>query len=271
MQITLSSSRYLASFLYFYFLSTLVLAGCSPEKIHADDHLNEQIIIIGEFHGAEQIGDMLVNIAETQADLGQIAIGLEAPACALSTVFSSSKIISLPGDTGAACDMYGIESGRISTALKAGVDKLLEDNQSAKIFAFENYKGRSLIPDFPLHANAWESRAADRILQVRDKGYRVISIAGNLHVRKTTYKFSGPETTPFGALLSDQALIIGVVPLNSGQVYACSPECGIQEIPGSSAASDVGLDCNVGAPYYDCIYAVGQYTPAAPIAKKTSQ
>jgi len=217
--ILLTSNRFqLLSLIYI--LPLLVLGGCiDPEsKIHTP--LNKNVIIIGEFHGTEQIRHILVDTAQAQADHGEIAIGLEAPACALSTVFASSRLISLPGDSGEPCDMSGINEGRISTAMKAGVDKLLEDNKNAKIFSIENHEGR-LITDFQLHANAWEVRAANRIIQIRDEGYRVISIAGNLHVRKTNYKFNGPETVPFGALLSDQALIIGIVPRNSGQVYAC--------------------------------------------------
>lgn len=267
MKVNIGAFRVLKSRLSCLALLSLSLTGCSQHSSPDSEIHSKDILILGEFHGTQEIGKILTEMVSEQRKASRVAIGLEAPHCALIKIFSQEKILTLSRDEGKTCDLSALEMGRISDAIFMSVRDMI-DGTNVKIFGLEDHKGRAFrISNGAWDANEWEAHVSDRILQIHSDGYKVTAIVGNIHARKTNYQFDGPSVKPVGAILADQALIIGLSPRSGGHAYACQTQdhCSEMEIPASSGDNPIGLNCSIGGPQYDCLYTVEKYTAAKPL------
>lgn len=249
------------------FIVSLSLSACSQKSARHSQVYSKDIVILGEFHGTQEIGDVLVEVVSEQVKISQVAIGLEAPYCALTKIFPQEKLLNIPGDEGKTCDIAALEMGRISEELFMSVSKLIEEND-VKVFGLEDHKGRThRISKGSWDANEWEGHVVERILYTHRKGYKITVIIGNLHARKTNYQFSGPSVKPVGARLSDKALIVELSSQKGGHAYACqtNDKCGVMEIPERESETPIGLSCTLDRPEYDCIYTMQKYSAAKPL------
>jgi len=259
--------RLLKRRLHYLTLLPFSLWACSQQSFSGSEIQSKDILLLGEFHGTQEVGTILNEMVSEQRKTSAVAIGLEAPRCALVKIFPKEKILSLSGDEGKTCDLSALEMGRISDALFTTVSKLIDD-ADIKIFGLEDHEGRTFrISNEAWDANEWEAHVGDRILNVQNREYKVTAIIGNIHARKTNYQFDGPSVKPLGARISDKALTIGLSPRSGGYAYACqtADHCSVMEIPASSNDNPNGLDCSIGRPQYDCIYTVEKYTAAKPL------
>lgn len=250
---------------FFCLLLVLGSQGCTSKDVSLDVTSKQGgATILGEFHGTREIASILQETVARSKLHGPVAIGLEAPSCAFSSVIPRDSILSISGDSERPCDYSGMAEGRVSDEILLVVNNVLAD-ETVKVFGIENGRGRF---DGVWDPNIWEGLVADRIKTIASKGYEVVVVTGNYHARKGSYTFGGETTIAFAARLGIESRSVLVVPRKSGEAYTCVSfgVCERTPTPASSMAQTKdGLNCDVDVKNYDCVYTVQTYTASKPI------
>ena len=117
MKVNNGAFRFLKNRLSYLAILSFSLLGCSQQNSLSSELQSKDILILGEFHGTQEIGDILTEMVSEQGKTSPVAIGLEAPYCALVKIFPREKILTLSGDQGKTCDLSALKMGRISEAV----------------------------------------------------------------------------------------------------------------------------------------------------------
>jgi hypothetical protein len=226
------------------------------------DQTMKEIILIGEYHGTEETPRLFASLVTVAAGENnkQIGVGLELPIqlqrLVDEAVKNSTKIDSFREQLLAHPDWQKINDGRSSQAmldLICGALKLAE-SRKVSLFFFDT-------------SNIERDQSMGQFVgqRVREHRYDVTFIlTGNIHANTAPHHPQKTKIVPMGYRLKEQGFAVHsyVVRYSEGESWACTPECGVHHLKGSSMTADSGAIDHEG---YDGVLFVGPIHASLPV------
>lgn len=227
------------------------VASGSPDAACQDSDMRPPFdfskpVIVGEFHGTEQSGPMVIALVCSAITSGRsVSLAVEMSPQAIEDVFDG------PVTNRFWQSQY--PDGRASIAMRSMLRSLAHLRRSGAVNVLGFVDGEESDPSS-------DAAYADRIQRRVRPGDAVIVLVGSYHARRTANPL---ETDTLPSAFGD---VVNVRIANSqpGAAWACTPECGVQALGGSTGHLPPGFSPVPAANGFDYFYVVERFTPSAP-------
>lgn len=207
-------------------------------------------VVVGEYHGTEQSGPFVSALVCAALASGRsVTLAVEMPAGSVDHV--DRPLASDPFWNGEYPD------GRSSVATRQMLIDLAPLRARAHLNIVGFQPGTESGPPS-------ERLAADRIRESARAGDAVIILVGSYHARRPG---EADDVETLTSALGD-AVNVKIANSRSGQAWACTPECGVQTLNGSSGRLPLGFNTVPAANGFDYYYVVETYTPSYPYRRR---
>lgn len=225
-------------------------------------------LLFGEMHGSVETPALISQAACVLSQSREVAVGLEIPTA------EQPRIDAYLASRGTAADrQHLLDSGfwqrnwdgRSSAAMLRLIDDiraLKQNGAPVEVFVFDDQPGTTLQRDVAI-ANGI------RRFHTQRPTAQIVALMGNVHARQEPITLGNETIVPAGKLLGDLKPVSILVAYPKGKVWACMPECGVQDLNAAkNFAAPPGFRSGDAAAGYNYTYSLPSMTAAAPAVEK---
>ena len=226
------------------------------------------MLLFGEMHGSLEAPKLISDLACSLSKSHETAVGLEIDSR------DQPKIDVYLNSPGATEDVEKLTSsyfwqkgkdGRSSAAMLDLIENIRQlriEGHPVSVFAFDDQPGSELERNVAI-ANGI------RRFHSTHPNVQIIALMGNVHAMQAEMTTSDGPLVPSGALLSDLNPVSILITYPSGTIWACMPDCGVQNLtPRKPALGPSGFKDGAPLSSYSHSFLLSSITASPPAVEQ---